>query len=411
MLDKELPAGPGLLRVKSVYWTYYAFLLWIPIETVYIIRDSEAAGGFTISRLLGVVLFALALLYRRICFKAFPAVFWMVFWYLAVYSLSVLWIPEELYAQFFVEQLTLLQMVVLFLISLNIFEDARFRGSVLRLYGWWSAIVAVSMMLGLFGGEFLRDTTRVSIFEQDPNVTAGFLALGAVCIVGNIRRFMSRTGALSVIAISLLIIAILQTGSRGGVAAFLAGVAGFGTCVGKKGRFFARAMFLSVVLGLFGYLVLQQFREGTVMASRLEQTWREGDTAGRTMIWETAWAMFLEKPFLGYGGYNNFVTLGARLNSFSIDTHNLFLAQLTEVGLIGAAPFILAFFYTLERAWRYGKNTGNALPFALMCSLSAINISLTGYDQKLFWIFFAAAAASALELDEMKRVRKAGRER
>ena len=101
---------------RAIHLVYYALVLWIPLETLYLIKDADAEGGMTVSKLLGFILFALALLNRRICFRRFPSVFWMVLWYLLVYTLSVLWIPEDLRRQFFAGQTTLVQMIFLFLI-------------------------------------------------------------------------------------------------------------------------------------------------------------------------------------------------------------------------------------------------------------------------------------------------------
>ncbi|MEI8345308.1 MAG: O-antigen ligase family protein [Candidatus Omnitrophota bacterium] len=385
------------IRKGIIFWTYFVFVAWVPIESIYVIKDDENSGGFTISRLVGILLFGAAVLNWRLCFKRFPAVFWMVLWYLLVYSLSVFWLPGDPEPQFYSNQITLVQLIILFLISLNLFNDASFRQSLLNFYGWWTSLIAIGMLFGVIGGEFLGFTGRMSILEQDPNIAAGFFALGAICIIGNVKKVISKSGVTSIFAVCIFIVAILQTGSRGGMSAFIAGVLGFGICIGKRNRFLSRAMIVGVVIGLLGYLVMQEFQEGTVMAFRLDQALREGDTAGRTKIWEAAWTMFLDKPILGYGGYNNFLTLGSHLNLPIRDTHNLFLALLTEVGLVGAVPFIVAFFYTLKKSWSYGKNTGNALPFALICTLLAMNLSITGNNQKLFWIVFAVAGACGME--------------
>jgi O-antigen ligase len=111
--------------------------------------------------------------------------------------------------------------------------------------------------------------------------------------------------------------------------------------------------------------------------------------------------MVREKPLLGYGGANNYYKLGAASNFasgdiFYRDTHNLPLAVLTEVGFIGAAPFLAAILFALWTAWRYGRRTDDALPFALMLTQITMNLSLTGYHQKLFWIVFAAAVACGM---------------
>lgn len=383
---------------------FYAFVLWIPVETIVVIKTDGSGRTMTVARLLGVILFGLALIDWRRSFRRIPAAFWMIAWYLAVYSVSQLRLPGALDSRFREEQMTLVQMGVLFLIAANLFADAEFRGSVLRLYGWWVSLVAVGTFLGIFGYQFTAG--RDSIVGQDPNVAASFFACGAVCLVGDSRllekkRFLPRL-VLTLLAVGALIAAILQTGSRGGLTVFAAGILGIAACGGKatRGR---RAVFACAVVAIFGLLIVREFRHGTTTAARLTASWEEGDTAGRTAIYDEAWAMFKERPLLGYGGANNFAVLGVRLNETSPsgyyfrDTHNLLLAVLTEVGLVGAAPFIAAILLALWGAWRYGNRTDDVLPFALICAQILVNTSLTGYHQKLFWIVLAAAVSCGLE--------------
>lgn len=385
--------------LRAVQAAYYAFVLFIPIETI-ITFNNQGESGMTFSRLLGFVLFGLAMINWRYCFRTIPVSFWMLAWYLAAYSVSELWVPRNLDEAFHEHQATIIQMAALFLISANLFVDAKFRGALLRFYGWWCSLVAAGILLGAIGGEILYLEGRSSIQGQDPNVAAGFLALGAVCLAGDPCLFeRGRSKALWAVMlapIAVLIFAILETGSRGGLVAFGVGILALVACGGKAARG-RRLLLAGAVMAALVLLVIHEFQTGTVTAARLDQAWNAGDTAGRTKIWETAWAMFLERPLFGYGGINNFLTLGVHVNFPFRDTHNLILAILTEVGLVGAVPFLAALAYALWRAWRYGGRTGDVLPFALMASGLAINVSLTGYHQKIFWIVFAAAVAVGSE--------------
>ena len=401
-------AGVGKRVVQAVY---YAFVLWIPLETMNAMKNGDS--GFTFSKMLGLLLFGLAIVNRRLCFRRATLAFWLVAWYLAACALSQLWVPGNLDARFRDNQITLIQMAALFLISTNLFEDADFRASLLRFYGWWISVVGVGMMLGVVGGVFAGTGGRISILGQDPNVAAGFFALGGICIAGDSRMFASRWFIvrilLSLLAVSALLMAILQTGSRGGLIVFVAGILGLVLCGGKATRM-KRLLIAGAVIGALGVMIVREFQQGTDTATRLIDSWDKGDTAGRTQIYDVAWEMVRERPLPGYGATNNYSRLGVLLNYsagdiFFRDTHNLLLAVLTEVGIIGAAPFLAAIFYALWQAWRYGRKTDDGLPFALMCAQLVINTSLTGYHQKLLWIVFAAAVASGLELDDARKPR------
>jgi O-antigen ligase len=388
------PEGESNLVLRAIRAAYFLFVMWIPIETVYLVKDGgESGGGITISRLLGLAIVGLALLEPRRCFRRLPAVFWMLAWYLAFFAASQLWIPSELDALFLGQLITLTQMIVLFLLSANLFADEEaFRESLLRFYGWWIGLVAAAMLI--IGSSFSEG--RASLASQDPNVTAGFFALGAVCLAGDPRLFApGRSKAASVAALAVmavLIFGILNTGSRGGLMSFGAGVLALGVCGGKESRK-RKLLIAGLVSAVLALMIAREFQAGTTTSVRLDRAWNEGDTAGRTLIWDMAWAMFRERPLLGYGGVNNFFTLGSYMNFPFRNTHNLLLAVLTEVGLIGGIPFFGAMLYAMWLAWRYGERTGNAVPFALMAVAFAINQSITGKEEKLFWIVLAAAAA------------------
>ena len=390
----------GLIRT-----CYYAFVLSIPFETVlYFNKQNDGShSGVSASRVLGVLLFALALVETRLCFRKIPAAFWLIAWYLAAFSLSQLWIPGEFDARFREAQLTLIQFGALFLISANLFADEEFRKRVLRVFGWGMVLVAVALILGAFGMD-MSGEGRGSIQSENPNALAGLFALAALCMVGDPLVISSERrlpyALLALPAAAVLGAGIMTTGSRGALTALAAGIAGLAACGGKANRS-VRAAVAVVVIGLFGVLVWREFENGTPMAVRLEKTVDRGDTAGRTGIYDAAWQMFVDRPMLGYGGVMNRVVLGTSLNyasgqtgSAERDTHNQFLAVLTEVGLVGGLPFIVAVFLALWLSWKYGRRTGESLPFALMCTNFAFSMSGTGYREKIYWIIFAVAVGA-----------------
>lgn len=390
-------AGAGIRLVQAAYC---GLVLCIPLETILMFSDEAAAagaGGFTLSRAMGILLFGLALINPGRCFRKIPAAFWMLAWYIAACAASQLWIPGEVMARFRAHQMTMFQMAALFLISVNLFADAGFREGVFRLYGWWVSLVAVAMLLGMAS----VSEGRSSITSQNPNVAAGLFALAAVCLAGDPRLFGPKRPQLrliaAVLAITVLILAILKTGSRGGLIGFAVGILALGACAGKATRA-RRLLIAGAVIGALLLLVGYEFSQGTEAAARLDAAWSRGDTAGREAIWKVCWAMFQEKPFFGYGVANNLLTLGTQVNFPFRDTHNFFLGVLTQVGLVGALPLIGAIFHALWLAWRYGGRTGNGLPFALMAALIILIVPTTAYHLKTFWIIFASAAACGIDL-------------
>ena len=385
---------------RAVEWLYYAFIVSIPVETlIYFQRDSENPdSSISVSRVVGVALLAAAAVQWKRCLRRMPAGFWLAASYAMAYAASALWVPGSQMPAFTESLSTLLQMTALFLISLNLLADAEFRKTALRVFGWWTAAVALLMLLGVFGVQ-LDEESRRSVASQDPNVAAALFSLGALCIAGDEKllarpRSLARA-ALSIAAVGVMALAVLRTGSRGGLLAFGTGFAALAVCGGGRTRA-ARAAVAALVLALAAGLVQREFALHTATAARLERSWDEGDTAGRREIYNEAWKMFLERPELGYGGANNRFVLGARLNYPDRDTHNVFLAVLTEVGLVGGLGFFLALLWGLFSGWRGARRTGDALPFALLAAQLVIGSSITASKEKIFWIVLAAALAAGL---------------
>lgn len=393
--------GEGGIGMRLVRMAYFGLVLCIPLETILLFTDEARppdAGGFTLSSAVGILLFGLALINSGRCFRKMPVAFWAFVWYIAVSAASQLWVPPEFDARFVKHQLTMVQMAALFLISVNLFTDERFRESVFRLHGWWACLVAVAMLLGMAS----VSEGRSSITNQNPNTAGGLFALGAVCIAGDPRlfgpkRFPARLAA-SILGIVVLIFAILKTGSRGSLMGFGVGILALGACAGKATRA-RRLLIVGSVVGALILMVANEFSQGTEAATRLDAAWNEGDTAGRGAIWRACSAMFQEKPYFGFGPINNIFRLGIHMNRPFRDTHNFFLALLTQVGLVGALPLISAVFYALWPAWRYGGRSGDARPFALMAALISLLFPSTAYHLKIVWIVFAAAVASGLAPD------------
>lgn len=400
-------AGGGGRTARALL---YAFVLLIPIETVDFLGGGGDGRVVTLSRIAGGLLLGAALADWRRGVRRVPAAFWLIAWYVAAYSLSQLRVPPRLDSLFLAKQVILVYSLGLFLVAANLFRDSAFRSAILRFYGWWTALVAAGMLAGVFGTVYLGEAGRDTILGQDPNVAAGFFAAAAVCLAGDpglTRRALSLRGALSLAAVAGLVLAIIHTGSRGGLAVFVAGAAGLALC-GSRATRGTRALMAAGALAVLGALMVREFQNRTIVAGRLINTWESGDTAGRGQIYGAAWKLVQERPLLGYGGANNFSRLGEELNHpegrvFYRDTHNLPLAVLTEVGIVGAAPLAAAVLLLLLQAWRHGRRTGDARPFALMCAVLALNASLTGSNQNLFWVVLAAAAACGMETETAVR--------
>jgi len=129
--------------------------------------------------------------------------------------------------------------------------------------------------------------------------------------------------------------------------------------------------------------------------------------AGREAIFPAAWKLFLEKPLTGWGPATHYKVLGARFFRDELDTHNLYLWLLTQVGLFGTIPYLVGLLLCFRSAWRSRSGTQGVLPLALMVLMLTINMSLTWHEKKVYWVILALTLASSQPiLERLRRVRR-----
>jgi O-antigen ligase len=186
---------------------------------------------------------------------------------------------------------------------------------------------------------------------------------------------------------------IIQTGSRGGLVAFAAGLI---TLLLAKGTLLDKARnALIVVLGIC--LVVLIALQSDVFSKRFDKTLDTGDMAAREQIYPAAWQMFLDRPLLGWGIHTNTYEIQARValaNYNTLDAHNLILYVLTSTGLVGAIPFFLGVGLCVRGAWRARAGAFGGLPFAMTVTLLVSDMSASGLRWKHHWLVLAFALAT-----------------
>jgi len=372
-----------------IRYAFYAFIMAIPFETAY--TDTVTIVG-TIPLLIGIAFVGVALLQPRICFAPPPGAFWCFAGY--VFAYVILGTTQTpMYADpMFSRLLTLIQMLVLLWISYNLFKYPEIcKGALLA----FAASCTIESMLLIFGiGTESAKQGRTTMFADNPNSVGIILALGVVALTGITHGRMTVEKKMALLAwtcVAVMGIALVMTGSR---SALLGLVSGLAVLVLKKGSAGTKLKAGLIALSVIAFLVWASYtNEG--MRTRWENTLYEGDVAGRDSIVPQAWAMFLEKPVLGWGPVTNRFELGNRVGLPSRDTHNVYLAVLIETGLFGAIPFFAGLWFSLRSAWRALSGREGALPMAMLVCLLIINLSGTMHASKTFWLLIAYALASA----------------
>jgi O-antigen ligase len=383
------PASP----LPIVRYAFYAFIFAIPIESLDI---GIERGVFSVSHIVGYLFIGAALLQPEVSFKKLPSVFGYFVAYVFVFTcLAIVQQPNH-YTSIWVGRLaTYCQMLVLFWVSFNLFQDQRLiKGAFLALGG---SCVLLSILLISGGAAMVIGQGRVTALSQDANTLGSVLSLGLLALLGLAYGRASQEGGIGLLAwmgFGSLAAGIVLTGSRG---ALLSLVAGISFLMAKRGRSDLKIKIGFITVLAIGVLVWASYNNDAVRL-RWEKALLKGNFAKREQVFPAAWLMFTEKPLLGWGPVFNYVELGRRFDEPSVDTHNLYLWVLTETGLLGGLPFFFGLWLSWRAAWRARYGTEGSLPLVLITCVFTVNMSVTWLNRKQFWLVLAYAVASEQSL-------------
>ena len=177
----------------------------------------------------------------------------------------------------------------------------------------------------------------------------GLVSILSYLFINNRRRANKKDYLLSL----FLIVGMLLCGKRGQSIAVM-----FSLFVGyyffnsnrKQGRML-KIIGLLILAIIALYFVSFIIPEVWTIIERFQEQINIGDVStGRFTMWGTAWHLFLQKPFIGYGWrwfrYSPYTLV-------DYDVHNVFLQLLLEVGVIAAIPFYIFIFGNLIKAIRF----------------------------------------------------------
>jgi O-antigen ligase len=352
-------------------------------------------------------LFLLATLLQPVtCFgRTHPALLWLLA-YLHVFAVSAIWhgwVDTIEVAKVF---LLLVQALLVGWVTFNLMQHDDTAKKVL----WWFAIACfVRATLPMVGigrpADVGMEAERITAFGQDPNGSAVLLSAGLLTFLG-LTHGQSRSARwprfLAWPLAAFLAIAVVETGSRGGLLALAVGVLVLTFRPARTPGSWLRATLIAgITLGVLATVA----QNVPVMKHRLEGAVEEREMAGREYLFPALWHMFLEKPVGGWGPLNNWYEVLPRASEIwwdpeqtKKDAHNLFLELLTATGLAGTGPFLVALALCVRAAWRARRGTYGNLPIALMGLFLVANMSLNLLANKPLWIVMAFALASERRL-------------
>jgi O-antigen ligase len=391
-VSRPTPALSDAGMAPLVQAGLYLLVASIPFEY------PERSIPLEIPTLTGAVFLLTTLFHPRACYTRVPAaVLWFAA-YLVVFLLSITASGSEYAPEALGEFVVVFQGVLVLLAAGNLMQDDKVARRSMVILVTACAVRAALPFLGFAktaavvwtGGE------RVSALGQNANSAAMILAAGLVALIGLtfIRRNRSRlrfliTGLLG----ALLGFAVLETGSRGGLASLLGGMLVFALAAGSLRVLLRNGAIAVLAISLLTFATLRL----PVMKNRLEDSMKTGNMAGREQLYPALWTMFLERPILGWGPVTNTYELAQRIGERERPhraAHNIVLELLTATGLVGTIPFLVGAWLCVRGAWQARRGEHGVLPLALFASVLIANMSGDWIASKLVWLVLAYALAS-----------------
>jgi O-antigen ligase len=302
--------------------------------------------------------------------------------------------PDEYITAVVASSFQLIQLVIMLWIASDLLKDDRIARSVLLAYVIVLAIIAIGVVLQIPGFYADEGEGRFSGVDQNPNDLATNLAIAIVIVVGLLLYTSARKRFLLGLSIPLLG-AIVMTGSRGGFLGFVIGCMVYLLPYARSKRGLTSILCVVVVIASTLFLVAKD----PDSLERWEKTYYESDLTGRDEIFSLAVGMISEQPAFGWQPVNWVYQLGNRVGGkwaiIGRDAHNLFLALLLEVGVIGTVPYLIALWLCARSAWRGRAGNQGLLPLALLVTILVCGMSGTTLHSKVQWFICALTLASA----------------
>jgi len=365
--------------------------------------DLEAIRGISsLARIAGLLFLGTCLFYPQVCFRRPPRDLWWFAGYVAVYVLNGLSTPALFVDPFLARLQTLVQLLILGWIGSILLQEEKFTRHTLLTFSIATMFAAIGMLLGLPG--FAENWQgRLSIAGQNPNGLAGLMALSAQALIGlGIgRNLRNRWIRVILLPMSLLpITAMVYSGSRGGMLAFLTGIVVYALPYsGSKRKMTA---ILGVAIAVVGVIYTVMSDQTTL--SRLESSYYREDTAGRDKLFRASTEMIAEKPIFGWGPMVSNSELGLRVRKKNVDAHNLFFHLLLEEGFVGTIPFLIGLGLCVRTAWTARVGSLGLLPLVWLITMLVLNLSGTWLTSKILWLVLALTLASgAVTVNQPKR--------
>lgn len=293
----------------------------------------------SVTRILAIlpIFFSILSIGKKLIIKKEPIVFWLLFFLLSS-AVSYVYSIQADYSLDAIKTL-LLNVVMIFVVgACQIYNDREIQYMIYALIaGSWLSVI----MVLLFGtSQYGRMTILFGNAQQDQNYLCGFMLFA---FVYHFILFLRSRKILQLILSLFIILAVVLTGSRGALVAYIATIVSCMLSLGTEKKHRMR----TVVLGIFGVIaigfVIYQFimpNLDSMLYNRytIEYLLKRG-TTGRMDIWKYLLDKYREsslfRQFFGYG-YGTTVIVNDMYGVMGGKVaHNLYIDNLITLGIPG----------------------------------------------------------------------------
>ena len=360
-------------RVKMITWLVAFYLLLTPLDFLPIVAGASLSKILILIPVCGWLLYLTSIKIRFDRYLVVPVIYVIIILTSSFYSYDASATIQRI--------VTICMNIAAILVLSTVNYDAN-EINILKkaiVYSGWFTLVLMIFYAktDLVGG--LRLTVAVNGVYQDPNYLTGFLIFPILFYYFDL---ISNKKKLSLIKMSVFIIFILLTGSRGGLLALI-GALLFLTLIWSMRDGFSLKTFakiVSVILGLILLFVvtLNFLPEEIVNRYNLASVIASGGT-GRTDIWVEVKDQYsdfslINKLFGGGAGTVKFFTDGEV-------AHNLWLESFIEVGVVGSVVFIVFYYIFFKKAYQMKEYVVVSSLFGYI----VMSLSLSLYSYKPIW--------------------------
>jgi O-antigen ligase len=407
------PAGYDQQRISSmqvrkegIFRKAAFFFLWILIFVVPWENGVVIHGFGTLSRVVGIPAFGMALLaiLERGTLRTLAVQQIIMLFFLGWGGFTYFWTfaPSETVTAIY----TFLQLFTMVWLIWEFAQGRREQLLLLRAYSLGSIVSSVGTLIGFYNQTGIQ-SGRYSGLGFNPGDLAFILALSIpvslyLAVQERKTALVWVDGAATVLAFC----AIVLTASRGSLIACIPTLFMFPFLFPKLrwGRNFVILLFLALA-GIGSWLFMPESSWSRLSTIGTEIS--SGTLNERTMIWQIGWQVFGQAPFqgVGAGAYAPTVehTLGLPSNAEGADSdvvvarlvaHNTFFSILVEQGVIGFALFFALVLTLVVSAWKLPRvERVFWLCFLLTWAIGALD--LTWEQRKPTWFIFGLLIAVA----------------